>query len=521
MASSYPTGLDSFATSRADSTTMATTHKDDHNNANDAINKIEAELGIAPSGGFTTVKARLDAGLSFNVKEYGAIGNGVADDTAAIAAAITAAGATGTVYSPSGQTYLISSTLTAVNGQRWSFSGSTIKKAASMTTNIAAAILPGNNYVEHLVIDGNRTGGAGGTGLETTTTTGNVLFNCTVRNSKYNAFTVQVGSEATFINCTATDVVDGNGGVGSANGFLAIGATRWIGCRASFCDRAGFLVFGNSGCELNDGYATRCGYGIQVPIGGYHNGRISYLVCENNNIHDAFFQDANKWTIDYYESRDASLTAANGSASALQMNNCDDFTIGTLVLLRMPGYGLALAGGSSRNHIGTLTIDQTGGWDSDPGLLFSGGAINNSVDNAFIRAVSWAVSFGEAAGSNEHNRIGTLTAIGCSYGAVLMSAGKFNRIEQVFARNCYTTDATHDGLVTFQSADATDNVISFIDHHASGTKPKYVVRFDATAVRNYVMDGFDRTHFVTADVLDLNGGNFVSPALGAAGTLRA
>lgn len=39
---------------------MATTHKDDHNNANDAINKIEAELGIAPSGAAATVTARLD-----------------------------------------------------------------------------------------------------------------------------------------------------------------------------------------------------------------------------------------------------------------------------------------------------------------------------------------------------------------------------------------------------------------------------------------------------------------------------
>jgi hypothetical protein len=61
MASSYPGGLDSFATNRADATSMATTHKDDHNNANDAINKIEAELGINPSASYSTVLARLDA----------------------------------------------------------------------------------------------------------------------------------------------------------------------------------------------------------------------------------------------------------------------------------------------------------------------------------------------------------------------------------------------------------------------------------------------------------------------------
>jgi hypothetical protein len=58
MASVYPGSLDNFATNRADATTMATTHKDDHNNANDAINKIEAELGTSPSGASATVAAR-------------------------------------------------------------------------------------------------------------------------------------------------------------------------------------------------------------------------------------------------------------------------------------------------------------------------------------------------------------------------------------------------------------------------------------------------------------------------------
>lgn len=61
MASSYPGGLDAFSTARVDGTGMATTHAGDHNNANDAINKIEAELGINPSAAYSTVLARLDA----------------------------------------------------------------------------------------------------------------------------------------------------------------------------------------------------------------------------------------------------------------------------------------------------------------------------------------------------------------------------------------------------------------------------------------------------------------------------
>jgi len=47
MASTYPTTLDSFATTRADGTPQATTHPGDHDNENDAINKIEAFIGLA------------------------------------------------------------------------------------------------------------------------------------------------------------------------------------------------------------------------------------------------------------------------------------------------------------------------------------------------------------------------------------------------------------------------------------------------------------------------------------------
>jgi signal transduction histidine kinase len=71
------------------------------------VNAIEA----MPTGGtLSGLAMRYPAFL--NVKDYGAIGNGVADDTAAIQAAITAIGATtgGTIYFPQG-TYLVSTTL--------------------------------------------------------------------------------------------------------------------------------------------------------------------------------------------------------------------------------------------------------------------------------------------------------------------------------------------------------------------------------------------------------------------------
>jgi len=59
MASTYPATLDSLSTSSANSTPSENTHPALHNDANDAINKIEAELGTTPSGSHSTVKARI------------------------------------------------------------------------------------------------------------------------------------------------------------------------------------------------------------------------------------------------------------------------------------------------------------------------------------------------------------------------------------------------------------------------------------------------------------------------------
>lgn len=61
MASTYPTTLDTLATNKADLTATATDHPNHHNDVADAVNKIEAELGLIPKGTFASVAARLAA----------------------------------------------------------------------------------------------------------------------------------------------------------------------------------------------------------------------------------------------------------------------------------------------------------------------------------------------------------------------------------------------------------------------------------------------------------------------------
>jgi len=65
MATNYPTGLDTFATigtsDEMDDEVGTRTHREMHNDANDAIEAIQGELGLSPSGASDTVTARLDA----------------------------------------------------------------------------------------------------------------------------------------------------------------------------------------------------------------------------------------------------------------------------------------------------------------------------------------------------------------------------------------------------------------------------------------------------------------------------
>lgn len=60
MTSVFPGALDNFSIAKLDSTAQTGDHPTTHNNLGDAINKIEAELGILPKGSYASVVARLN-----------------------------------------------------------------------------------------------------------------------------------------------------------------------------------------------------------------------------------------------------------------------------------------------------------------------------------------------------------------------------------------------------------------------------------------------------------------------------
>jgi hypothetical protein len=112
----------------------------------------------------TKTHNRMIEGASFNVLDYGAVGDGVADDTAAIQNAIDTARASGTftsVYFPQG-TYLISTTLVADRVSLQGELGYSVLKSNGLTSSdfiieCAASVSYGNAKptIQNLYIDCN------------------------------------------------------------------------------------------------------------------------------------------------------------------------------------------------------------------------------------------------------------------------------------------------------------------------------------------------------------------------------
>lgn len=81
MSTNYPNSIDNFtnptSTDKLDSATVP--HHLQHSNINDAVEAIESELGINPSGPYSTVKARIE-GLESDILSQSLL-NGLFDVT--------------------------------------------------------------------------------------------------------------------------------------------------------------------------------------------------------------------------------------------------------------------------------------------------------------------------------------------------------------------------------------------------------------------------------------------------------
>jgi hypothetical protein len=147
MSTNLPGTLDSFTDPAAtDALNSGVGHHAQHSNANDAILAIE-KMVVGPT--------------VYNVKGYGAVGNGTTDDTTAVQAAITAVEAAGggVIYFPVGTFLLSPLTITGsgitIVGSGWS----SILKLAPSSNDYLIKLSPGSGSVtidiSRLAISGN------------------------------------------------------------------------------------------------------------------------------------------------------------------------------------------------------------------------------------------------------------------------------------------------------------------------------------------------------------------------------
>lgn len=100
--------------------------------------------GITINNGTTTV---ISSESWYKVDDYGAVGDGSTDDTAAIQAAATAAGTNGIVYFTPNKTYIISKQVTLPNDVNlWGY-GATIKRADLVSTTLSVSADVGDNSI--------------------------------------------------------------------------------------------------------------------------------------------------------------------------------------------------------------------------------------------------------------------------------------------------------------------------------------------------------------------------------------
>lgn len=140
-----------------ESTTTATTLQADLANTSD-VSKGDALVGYkSPLSGGTarTVHSRF-TDLPLSVKDFGAVGDGVTNDTTAFANMISAGGTSAHLYVPPG-TYLLSGITLNQSGQLLELArGATLKLASSTNTNVVYVTASGVR-VTGGTIDGNRT----------------------------------------------------------------------------------------------------------------------------------------------------------------------------------------------------------------------------------------------------------------------------------------------------------------------------------------------------------------------------
>ena len=149
----------------------------------------------------------------FNVKSYGAVGDGVTDDTVAIQAAISAANTAGggtVIFPKPSSNYKITTALTLNSNVRLLGLGvrPTIKLILSGSSHVISASSVSNAWVENLTLDGTKFTVTSGNCIRFDTCTGGGAKDCHIKDSKAQGiyiFDSSVGVEVSSCDFSGTE----------------------------------------------------------------------------------------------------------------------------------------------------------------------------------------------------------------------------------------------------------------------------------------------------------------------------
>lgn len=236
----------------------------------------------------STVQAKLRESVS--VKDFGAVGDGVTDDTAAIQAAINAA--YNVNFGDASSNYKLNGTVTLRTWQRITANGASITQTA-IRTQIFDASAKNNIEISGLSFVGvgsdfNNSAGSRADGVYTGGSNRLVIRDCTFTNCSHSALTAVASTDIQFLNNTVIGM--GSPTLTPVTSGGCVGVVIDVGCNGAIIDgntitQTSIGVQTGDSC-LNVRVTNNYIYSIIGQHGFYGGGAQTNLVISNNTIKD-------------------------------------------------------------------------------------------------------------------------------------------------------------------------------------------------------------------------------------------
>ena len=419
----------------------------------------------------------------YNVKEYGAVGDGVTDDTVAIKAAVNAMKATqkgGVVFFPEGE-YLISDTITVEGAETYlgvNYYASRIKCADNM--NKPAFASPNDGYQRYwfeMINLGIEANGENQTGtfdlLELRTLNESSIIGVRLNEVKHNGIHFYNSIMPIIKNCIIKGI-----GTNQGDDTTGIGVFLDVGVNDGYIECVDIGWFGHdAGLYVNNGgnmnlHAVEPWY-CETGIALYHSqsNRINSCVCDNSYKNGMIILDTQETVVTNCIFRNSSRLAA-GTYNGLiiqdsGINRCNNNVITNCIAHgeeSTPNAGYVIDGNCSHIHIkNCLSISNNNHY-----LKTGIGGVGLDVDLPTVNPANSNLSVDTGGGTI------TLTAEQASYDVINIYSGAgdgtvifpeyINKVWQVLNRSANTiTINTATGSAITLTAWATATLI--LDNH--------------------------------------------------------